>query len=417
MGMCFSFGSSFTRASTSRPLSLGRFKSRSTRSGSFAATCRPSFLRNSMASAPSLATETSHRNSRTASITRSTSPGLSSTRRRCIRRALFSSSMALTAVAREGEVELRPGAGLGLDPDPPAVTLDDLLADGEADAGAGVLGASVQPLEDDEDPVQILRVDADPVVAHLEAPLLAMGDGGDVDRRRLAGPAELDGVSNEVLEHLAEAAGVPREGGEGAAGHRRVALLDRGSQVEERLIERRAHVDHPRRLFDPADAGELEQATDERLHALRAFDCIVDVLLRLLVHLPGVALLEELHVARDHPERLLEVVRRDVGELLELRVRPRQRVRLFPQRVLGGGALGHLAAKLRVHRLELPLLVLEVVEDVEDRSLGRLEPLLLAAEVLEDVQEGAVHRALPRPLLVAVVEDVQDRALRLLQPQ
>ncbi len=109
-------------------------------------------------------------------------------------------------------------------------------------------------------------------------------------------------------------------------------------------------------------------------------------------------------------------MRRDVGELLELRVRATERVRPLPKRLLGGGALCHLAAELRVHRLHLPLLVLEVVEDVQDRALRRLEPLLLAAEVLEDVEEGAVHHALPRLLLAAVVEDVQDRALRVLEP-
>src|SRR6266568_2722364 len=415
IGMCFSAGSSFTRASTSRPLSLGRFRSRRTRSGGFAPPCRPSLRRNSMASMPSLATDTSHGSSRTASMTRSTSPGLSSTRRMCIRRALFVASMAL-AVAREGELERGARAGLGLDPDPPAVALDDLLADGEADAGAGVLGAGVQPLEDDEDPVHVLRIDADPIVPDGEQPFLAVGSGRDVDRRSHCGPAELDRVPDQVLEHLREAAGVSVDRRERAARHRGAALVQRRSQVEEGLIERRARVDRRERLVDAADARVLEQAADERLHALRALDRVVDVFLRLRVHLVGVALLEELHVARDHQERLLEVVRRDVGELLEVGVRAGERLGLVPQRLLRGGTLGHLAAKLRVEVLDLALLVLEVVEDVEDRALGRLEPRLLGAEVVEDVEEGAVHRALPRPLLAAVVEDVQDRPLHLLQP-
>src|SRR5205085_9615844 len=37
--------------------------------------------------------------------------------------------------------------------------------------------------------------------------------------------------------------------------------------------------------------------------------------------LPGVLALQELHIARDHAERLLEVVRGDVRELLQLAVR------------------------------------------------------------------------------------------------
>src|SRR6266511_1196581 len=319
--------------------------------------------------------------------------------------------------ARQGELEGCAGAGLGLDPDAAPVALDDLLADGEANPGARVLGAGVQPLEDDEDPVQELRIDADPVVLHREQPLVAPRNRGHVDRGSLAGPAELDRVPDEVLEGLRQATGVPGDARERAARDDGVALLDRGSEVQERLIERRAHVDRSGRLVDPADARELQQAADERLHALRALDRVVDVLLRLRVHLPRVALLEELHVARDHPERLLEVVRGDVGELLQLGVRSRERVRLLPERALGGAALGHLPTELRVHGLDLALLVLEVVEDIQDRALGRLEPLLLPAEVLENVEEGALHLALPRPLLAAVVEDVEDRALRVLEPQ
>ena len=48
--------------------------------------------------------------------------------------------------------------------------------------GAGVLRLGVQPLEDDEDPVQILGLNADAIVAHREHPLLLGGVDRDVDR-------------------------------------------------------------------------------------------------------------------------------------------------------------------------------------------------------------------------------------------
>src|SRR3954462_14037928 len=48
---------------------------------------------------------------------------------------------------REGEAERRPAAGRGLTPDAPAVALDDPAAQGEADAGPGVVLARVQALE------------------------------------------------------------------------------------------------------------------------------------------------------------------------------------------------------------------------------------------------------------------------------
>src|SRR5688572_32551601 len=66
--------------------------------------------------------------------------------------------------------EAEDGALVGgiLDPDPPAVPLDDLLAEGEPDTGTGVLVAPVQALEDLEDALAVRLVDADAVVAHGE---------------------------------------------------------------------------------------------------------------------------------------------------------------------------------------------------------------------------------------------------------
>jgi len=45
---------------------------------------------------------------------------------------------------------------------------DDLLADGQADAGARVVGAGVKPLKQSKDSLLVLRLDADAVVIHTE---------------------------------------------------------------------------------------------------------------------------------------------------------------------------------------------------------------------------------------------------------
>jgi hypothetical protein len=44
------------------------------------------------------------------------------------------------------------------------VPLDGLLADGQAGAGAGIFAPGVEALEDLEDFVEIVRIDADAVV-------------------------------------------------------------------------------------------------------------------------------------------------------------------------------------------------------------------------------------------------------------
>ena len=77
-----------------------------------------------------------------------------------------------------------------------------------------------------------------------------------------------------------------------------------------------------------ADPGEREQVVDQHLHALGPVHGEVDVLVGALVELAAVALLEQLAERRHLAERLLQVVRGHVGELLQLGVRAGQLARL-----------------------------------------------------------------------------------------
>ena len=79
---------------------------------------------------------------------------------------------------------------------PAPVPLHHLLADRQPHPPAGVLVPPVQPLEDLEDPLPVLRRDADAVVAHREDPLLTGPLGSDVDARRAV--AELQRVADQT---------------------------------------------------------------------------------------------------------------------------------------------------------------------------------------------------------------------------
>ncbi len=61
--------------------------------------------------------------------------------------------------------------------------LDDLLADRQPDARARILAAGVQALEHLKDPLGVLRVKADAVVAYGKSPVIAVPLGGDVNVR------------------------------------------------------------------------------------------------------------------------------------------------------------------------------------------------------------------------------------------
>ena len=73
-----------------------------------------------------------------------------------------------------------------------------------------------------------------------------------------------------------------------------------------------------------ADARVGQQVVDQLLHASRAVDGEADELVGVCVELALVAARQELGVRGHHAQRLLQVVRRHVGELLELGVRARQ---------------------------------------------------------------------------------------------
>src|SRR5438128_2303452 len=72
--------------------------------------------------------------------------------------------------SRKAEKEARALAGSRFDPNPPAVPLDDALADRQAHSGAGILLTGMQPLEDLKNPAEMLRVNANPIIAHRKDP-------------------------------------------------------------------------------------------------------------------------------------------------------------------------------------------------------------------------------------------------------
>src|SRR5690606_13835239 len=136
-------------------------------------------------------------------------------------------------VGRGGQGPAYAGAGLlglGVQPDPAAVELHDLLAHRQSDAGAAVLVPGAQPLEDDEDPLGVLRVDADAVVGAAEDPLVALAPGADV-HPGVALAAELDRVAHQVEEDLGEQGAVALDGGQVLAGDHRAGLVQPGLQA------------------------------------------------------------------------------------------------------------------------------------------------------------------------------------------
>src|SRR5262245_58380495 len=88
-------------------------------------------------------------------------------------------------LGRQGEVDLGALAGRGGEPQAAAVQLDDLLADGQPQAGARVAVAGVGAVEGLQDALEVLGGDADAVVAHDDVPQVEVALDADVDVRRV----------------------------------------------------------------------------------------------------------------------------------------------------------------------------------------------------------------------------------------
>src|SRR5688572_21065498 len=100
-------------------------------------------------------------------------------------------------------MERRPFAKLGLDPDAPLMSFDNLLADGQANSRSGILLLAVQPLEYNEDALEVLLRNANPIVAHGKLPLGTLLNDADVNLRPGIA-AKLHRVADQILEQLCQ---------------------------------------------------------------------------------------------------------------------------------------------------------------------------------------------------------------------
>src|SRR5215469_11831351 len=100
----------------------------------------------------------------------STSPGSSSTSSTSTSsrppRSVIRCLLIVSWRDRQREVEFCPRMVLSVQPDLATVVLDDLAAHRQANASACVRGPVVQSLEDDEDSLRELGLDADSVVGY-----------------------------------------------------------------------------------------------------------------------------------------------------------------------------------------------------------------------------------------------------------
>src|SRR3569623_631331 len=102
-------------------------------------------------------------------------------------------------------METRAALGLGLGPDPAAVSRDDAPHVGQPDAVAGEFGSAVQALEHTEKLAGVFHIEPGAVVGHREDIFtVALTLYLDRELRHLAPAGVLDRIADQVLPHGAQ---------------------------------------------------------------------------------------------------------------------------------------------------------------------------------------------------------------------
>src|SRR6185295_12425498 len=113
-----------------------------------------------------------------------------------------------------GKAKVAAAAGFTLEPNPAAHQFHQLRCNRKPKPGAAVAaGAAVIRLDERlEDPLLLIRRNADPCIADAE-PQLSLAQGNQISPNSYSAMSgKLDGVSNEVHKDLPQPAGVTRYG-------------------------------------------------------------------------------------------------------------------------------------------------------------------------------------------------------------
>src|SRR5438552_9025777 len=353
-------GSARTRRSTSRPFTLGSFRSRST-TASWSS--RPPLdlplepRRYSSASAPSRATTTSLRmlfffSARSVSAS---SSGLSSTSSTIL---LSSNGPSLP----ESEVDGRPLAGSADGPHPSAVPGHDALDGGQTDPDPRELVLAVQTLERPEQLVRVRHLEPRPVVPDKIGPLARLLGETELDPGRGALAGELPRVPDQVLQGRAQERRIARH--DGSSGDHALHLTSgiAGTQLPDDFVREEAEVDAPVPDLRARHAREIQESVDEVAHPDGRPDDPLERVLARLAETVGAILRQRPAEALDAAQRRAQIVRDGVGERLELLVGDPEL----------GGALGdallELVAGAPQRALLLAYLLEHLVEGRDQRS-------------------------------------------------
>ena len=125
---------------------------------------------------------------------------------------------------------------VGFNPDSSAMLLKNPLTDSQTDARSFILSPTMEALKDQKDTVEILGIDANPIVGNGKNPFPILEAGGDMDFGDTVAPV-FDGVSDEVLKQLDQLRFDHDEGREGIVGDLRATILNGLAEIVQSFLK------------------------------------------------------------------------------------------------------------------------------------------------------------------------------------
>jgi len=141
-------------------------------------------------------------------------------------------------------------------------------------------------------------------------------------QRRFIRFVKLQRIRDQILKQLSHLQRIRIDRWHFSDFHVPAALLQAHFEIASHFCHDLAKIACLKRLRATRNAGKLQQILDECLHAARSALHPIEVIAPLLAQLIATLRAQPIAECLNFPERFLQVVRRDTGEALQLRVAP-----------------------------------------------------------------------------------------------
>src|SRR6266576_4643343 len=154
---------------------------------------------------------------------------------------------------------------------------DNAVDGSETDPGAFEILGAMQPLENAEQLIRVLHIEANAVIAHEHGGIAIHFKVADLNHRTRPRPRVFDGIGKKVGENLFHQAGVAKDGWEGMNPPVNRASFGFAFEINQDIIDQRSKLGGLPFQFLAPHSGKVQQIVDQPAHVSAAIANIIEV--------------------------------------------------------------------------------------------------------------------------------------------